>query len=168
MANNRDKDEMKRFIDNWLISKKYAELKRKLNLRPKAMEIEIQDIIKHLRETGLTRIELIASCHNRVAYDEMDPEEKLEFEWMQAEFLVANTREEIIKKFITTLLEWYGYIHIHQQKEDYELCAQIKKVVEIEKKEFLAILEDYFEHSDDNLEVIKHIEESIINKMLLS
>ena len=123
------KEEMRHFILKWVNSKIYKNfLKQKEKMKSNKL---------------FTKDELIELCHSIMALYELSEEERSEFEFLDEVAIASMPKLELYKQFSKTLSTWYAYLNRHVIAEDYELCAMIRDIIEIEKREFYMLLKKY-------------------------
>lgn len=170
MARSRDEEEMKKFIQAWKTSKKYAEIKNELEKRKKElshiMSLDKSALVEHMNNHGLSRDELNAMIQSILEYDSLTPEEKKEFEWINEDIVLIKDKSELYLDFIRTMMTWYTYVYIYQTLEEYEMCAQIKKVIEVEKREFINTLTSYYDFDASDEELLAQIENDVVRRIL--
>jgi hypothetical protein len=121
-------EDWKRIINNWSSGRNYKLFKQKIKYRN--MYIMNDD-------------ELIAAIEAAFEYAALDDEDKEAFDFLDHEFAAKNLKD-ILSSYIQTLLQWYYYQIKYERSQEYELCANIRDVIELEKEEMGRIVETYF------------------------
>lgn len=169
--NKKEKKEMENLIRNWMTSKKYSEIRKELDKKREElkniMNLDKNKVLLYFKDNGLNKEEIIKMANDIIEYDSLSEEDKAEFIWITDNIYSIKTKDEIYFDFLRAIITWYTYILIYQKIEDYETCALLKKVVEIEKREVIRNISNYFTFESEDEELIKQIEEEVIKKMLL-
>lgn len=168
---SKDSEEMKRYIQNWITSKKYLDIKKELKERAEAIvNLTKDELVEHVQTFGKTREELIKITQDIIEYDKLDDEEKDDISWINQSILDVGmaTKDDLYKDFVKNMISWHTYMLIYQNKEEYEICTLLLKVIKIETKEFIYMLKLNFEFEADDEIMIAEIEEHIKQKILLN
>ena len=79
--------------------------------------------------------------------------------------LLKESREEILAIYLSNLAAWYIYLGYYILLEEYEVCADIRKAISMERetfKDFLKTERDDLENDfPDMIEYIVHMEEDL-------
>lgn len=168
--NEKDKNEMRKFIENWRISRKYADFKKLLEDKCKELlnivDLPKDKIMDYITNHQLQKNDLEKIADSIIEFSNMSIEDKEELNWIVAELVLAANKEAIYKKLIQSLLAWYTYIFIYQKIEDYEFCSKMMKVCESEKKECLAALKMRVDYDESDELAVEEINLIIKNKIL--
>jgi hypothetical protein len=168
---SKDSEEMKRYIQNWITSKKYLDIKKDLKERAEAIvNLTKDELVEHVQTFGKTREELIKITQDIIDYDKLDDEEKDDISWINQSILELGmtSKDDLYKDFVKNMISWHTYMLIYQNKEEYEICSLLLKVIKIETKEFVYMLKLNFEFEADDEIMIAEIEDHIKQKILLS
>lgn len=170
MASKKDNDDMKRHIQNWMASKKYAQVQKELEERrnklTEIMEYDKEKLIEYMNSYGVAKNKL-SELVNQIIEQEATPANS-EFNWFNESYMSATSKTKLLSRFTYNLMTWYTYVLIYQRLEDYEFCAKLKQVIDIDKKELLETIDIKYGGLDaDDLEIIQGLEQEIITKTLL-
>ena len=145
---SKSRDEMKKWLQAWAASKVYKEFKEKKDL---------------MKQRSLNKQELIALCNSIIELNNLPYEEKMEFELFEEIAICSSRKIELYKELVKNLSIWYQYLYKYLLKEEYEMCALLRDVIQIEKNDFYLLLAKYcqeFEvHADT--ESIKMVDNQI-------
>jgi len=168
MSREKENNDMRKFIDFWVQSKKYKKLREKLeNLRNEMIEVHNLDreqLLNYVKENnfGIKKLNEILDDYITILY--YSDEEKQE---LCIEHLVNKgvTVKELLTELTRNLIKWYTYLYTYEKAEAYELCAKIKQVIDLEIKDFLFNLSVYGEEIGDYVQVIDELNEKIQKKL---
>lgn len=171
MATNKDLEDMSRYIQNWMKSRKYAQVRKELDLRQAELSelktLNKEQLLLQMKDKFLKRKELLQIVNDIIAFDSLNSDEKEELIWISDVNLYNKNKEELYLYFIRGLINWYMYIYIYQVIEDYEMCQLLKQVIEIDKREMVSNINDYFEFEPEDEVKMAQIEQDIIAEILL-
>jgi len=168
MSREKENNDMRKFIDFWVQSKKYKKLREKLeNLRNEMIEVHNLDreqLLNYVKENnfGIKKLNEILDDYITILY--YSDEEKQE---LCIEHLVNKgvTVKELLTELTRNLIKWYTYLYTYEKAEAYELCAKIKQVIDLEIKDFIFNLSVYGEEIGDYVQVIDELNEKIQKKL---
>lgn len=171
MATNKDNEEMNRYIQAWITSKKYADVRKELDKRKEDLlslkSLNKEEILKQMGPHYLTKAELIQMLDDIFKFDSLPEEDKAELIWVTDLSAYNKSKDDIYAFYIRGLITWYIYIYIYQKTEDYELCDKIQKVIALDRKEMIANLNDFFDFGPEDEIKMAEIEQHIIEELLL-
>lgn len=160
----KDKNELKRYIQNWKVSRKYSEFRKQIENLYSLPKEKIYDYIK---QNQIKKSELEKIVDSIIEFSEMSEEEKFNLNWIIEEFIIPSNKEQIFKKLIQSLLTWYTYIFIYEKAEDYEFCSKLLKVCDFEIKECINALRLKSDFKESDEVIAGEINKIIKNKILL-
>jgi hypothetical protein len=134
--------EMRDLINKWLASKVYAEY---LEKRKKMTQNRL-----------LTKVELEDIINSILAIWNMPKEQREELELIDHVHFSTISKLELFKQLAKTLSTWYMYLNRHLRNEEYELCAKLRDVIQIEQTAFYELIEKYcyeFEPQNDLISI---------------
>lgn len=147
--------EFNQMMNSWINSNKYKKLREELIKKTNAlMELDVNkrdEIIEHIISSGMTEEELINNCTSIIELDSSVINQE-DLEWWSFQNAMGKDKEEMYRDINKTLITWYAYLKIYQEKEHFELCADITKCIDIELKDFLYMIETYFDIDDQDKE----------------
>lgn len=141
--------DMKKLIENWKNSVKYAEFQlKKKQFRNKLRELNdrVMEEWYYMTEEELERVLdlLIEVYSNQEIYEEPEIFDDFTFTF--------GSPEEVIIEHTNKLSVWYIYLLKMCLQEKYEIASKIKKVILLEKKDFLRLIKffrfDLYSDSD--------------------
>lgn len=163
--NNED---MKKLINAWESSKKFKSLQIELDKLKKQYAdfttLSNQDINKYLERIEISKEKLQGI---------IDDEKNIEFENDDFNFLEKLqaykklNKEQFFTKYQKSLVIFYISLLGYQRVENYEMCALIKKVIDIQVRLQTRIMEELFACESEDYEYIKMVQERIIQVILL-
>lgn len=149
---------MKDELNKWKSSKKYAEFQEQLKIRKQEL-IELKlDIMA--KDEYYTRDELIMLIQAIKEADEIACEVEYDYHY----FAVLGTQDEIMAEYIQKLASWFVYLRKYLALEEFEICAGIRDVVEIEKRTFYDLCLRYRGEDQDFLDKILELPGKIYKK----
>lgn len=140
---SKNKDEMKKWLQAWAASKVYKQFKERKEL---------------MKQRSLNKQELIALCHSIIELNNLPYEEKMEFELFEEIAIASSRKLELYKDLVKNLSTWYQYLSFYLNQEEYEICALLRDVVDIEKNDFYILISKYspeFESEADYESIIQ-------------
>ena len=168
---NKDHEEMKRYIQAWMTSKKYADIRKELDKRKEDLlslkSLNKDEILKQMGPHYLTKAELIQMINDILEFDSLSDEDKAELIWVTDLSSYKKSKDDLYTFYIRGLVTWYIYIYIYQKTEDYELCDKIQKIIALDRKEMIANLNDFFDFDPTDEVKMAEIEQHIIEEILL-
>ena len=150
---------MRKEIDNWKNSKKFAELQNLLKER-KQLLIELKFEIMN-KEEELTREELIEVIDSIIMANEIACEVDFNYNY----FSIISTTEDIQIEYISKMADWFYYLKKYLALEEFELCAGIRDVIEIECKEFYELCKNHRNESKEFLNSIVALPSKMYQKI---
>jgi hypothetical protein len=137
-----EKVDMKKLLNNWRQSAKYAEFQ----LKKQQFKNKLHQLNERAMEQGeyMTDFELEQTCDLLIEIYSIKESES-EIETFDDYLNTFGTGEEIIKDHAGQLSIWYIYMYKMIRKEKYEIAAKIKKVIQLEKEEFIKTIK-FFRH----------------------
>lgn len=168
---NKDHEEMKRYIQAWMTSKKYADIRKELDKRKEDLlslkSLNKEEILKQMGPHYLTKAELIQMINDILEFDSLSDEDKSELIWVTDLSSYKKSKDDLYTFYIRGLVTWYIYIYIYQKTEDYKLCEKIQNVIALDRKEMIANLNDFFDFDPTDEVRMAEIEQHIIEEILL-
>ena len=153
-------EEMKLAIANWKKSRKYLEFQELLKAKKQEL-IELKFEIMISKDEYYTRDELVALINAIKLSEEIECEVDYDYNY----FSILGTQEEILAEYISKLSEWFMYLKIYIYKEEFEICAGIRDVIEIEKNTFYDICLRYRGEDQEFLDKIISLPDEIYEKI---
>ncbi len=155
-------------LDGWILfwtnSKKYKQFKKELEKKKEQflkLEFSLDKIMKTKRII-LTRESLEDTLDKILAFSLLTPEEKEEYEWINEEYTTKVEKTQLYFDLTRNLVNWYFYMKLYLEKEDFEMATKLRDVIEIEIKEFKSSLDKYCNDIEpDEDETINYTNESI-------
>lgn len=141
----------KRMIYNWQISQKHADLKLKL---------------KRKKVYNLTKKEIEQIIEDVFEFENLSEEDKEAFDWLDPNVIITQNKEELILSLIETMLQWYYYQLKYEKLQDFELCAKIRDIIDIEINDYKRIAETYYSIHEDEDIMLQAIKEDAHNRVL--
>jgi len=130
---------MRKEINNWKNSSKYKEFQAKLNIKRQEL-FELKNEIMDKKDSELSNEELKDLIKIIKALDK-EPRSVDEFDYNY--FSIIGTREDILHEYMSRMMNWFFYLGVNILDEEFELCAELRDVIAIEKKQMLYSLEEY-------------------------
>lgn len=164
----KDKDEMKNFIKAWEESKKFRLLQSELEkVRKKYADFTLlsnPEIEKYLSQIEVTREQL----EKIIANDKEMQDANDEFNWIEKLSGYKNlTKDQFFVKFQRSLVIFYIALLGYQKVENYEICALVQKVIDIQVKLQTKIMNELFACTEDDFAHIKLVQDRIIQTILI-
>lgn len=163
--NNED---MKKLINAWESSKKFKSLQIELDKLKKQYAdfttLSNEDINKYLERIEISKEKLQGI---------IDDEKNIEFENDDFNFLEKLqaykklNKEQFFTKYQRSLVIFYISLLGYQRVENYEMCALIKKVIEIQIKLQTRIMKELFVCEKEDFDYLSLVQEKIIQTILL-
>lgn len=150
---------MRDFLNNWRNSKKYAELRKKLDEKKESLKQNGPNMEEYTPNEVLSKQELRYVMAGRYML-EIDEEE------IQARIITANMMpiNDYFISFASDVTQWFFYLSIYLVKEDYEFCAELRDIISLELKTYKNIVshhDEYVEGEND----YKIIGDTLISKI---
>lgn len=65
-------------------------------------------------------------------------------DWVDEILNLKKTKNDLMKEFVKSILEWYALIKLAVEDEKFEICTLIKNLIEIEKENVIYIIDRYY------------------------
>lgn len=167
----KDKNELKRYIQNWKVSRKYSEFRKQIDEKSKDLLnlyfLPKEKIFDYISQNQIKKSELEKMVDSIIEFSEMSEEEKSNLNWIIEEFVVVSNKQQVYKKLIQSLLTWYTYIFIYEKAEDYEFCSKLLKICDFEIKECINALRLRIDFEESDEMIVEEINKVIKNKILV-
>ncbi len=93
------------------------------------------DTLEYVKETGDSKFELNKKINKLFTYDSFTQKEKDSLKWVDEIEKEYQHSNEIYFQNLRKITLWYTHLKLYQDKEDFEMCINIQKAVDIEIKE---------------------------------
>ena len=103
---------------------------------------EIKEIIKEVYE-----------------FNSMDDIDKQEFDFLHMELNSIEDKRALIVNLIQTLVQWNINLMHFEHIQEFEICADILKVIDLEIADARRVIETYFLLSDADIETLEFVKE---------
>lgn len=143
---------------NWKNSKKYAELQEQMKQKKQELLELKHDIMA--KDEYYTKTELIQLIKAIKEADEIACEVDYDYQY----FSVLGTQDEIMAEYIEKLASWFVYLRKYLEIEEFEICAGIRDVVDIEKRTFYDLCLRYRGDDQEFLDKILELPNKIYKK----
>jgi hypothetical protein len=142
---------MRDMMENWKNSKKYREIQEQLaENQQNLIDLKINIMSKENRFTKEELLELIA------AYKEIHRRgDKMEFDVNY--FSIVGDSDEILTEYISRQVNWFYYLGTALIIEDYEVAAECRDMISIEKELFLDLIKEYRDYLALDPEFIERV-----------
>jgi len=137
---------MKELINNWLQSQKYRDLKKQFDEKRKYFLNSLEQVSKFKKENPmpkLTKQQLIEQINTLLIFDKASEYDRFEYEHKTFSIFSTTDKTTLFYDISNQLICWYFHLYEQVQEEEFELCAKIRDVIEIEKREFMQALIKY-------------------------
>ncbi len=129
---------MKQEIEDWKNSNKHNELKNNMFRAKQLLQEEKIKLIYNnnymTREEILKTIMLLKQIYNIQTEDE-----QMDYNF----FYVVGKKKEIIQEYCDRLVVWFSYLSQFLSEDDFEMCAELRIAIDIEKKQFMSLLTEF-------------------------
>jgi len=167
MANK--KDDMRNLIDAWTKSKKHKELRKQIEAHRvqlnNIVQLDKKDLINYIEVNGFSKEQINKLVDNVLSFEELPIDDQEEFGWISEINMSFVDKNELYLDFIINMYTWNVYVYCMQISENYEICAKLQKVIELEKKQLASNLHIYFTFEEEDKEIISKIESDIKSKL---
>ena len=65
-------------------------------------------------------------------------------DWIDEVLNLKKTKNDLFKSFIKGVFEWESLLKLAIEDEEFEVCTQIRKMIEIEKETMIHIIDNYY------------------------
>lgn len=133
---------MRREIENWKKSKKYAEFKKMQEAKKQQiLDLKLKFMKKEYDDDRLTKKELIEYMRLIIASSELEDDDVSEFEIDI--FSAIGTQEDIMLEYIQRQYSWFNYLDDYLKAEDYETCSLIRDVINLNESTIIKNIKQY-------------------------
>ena len=104
----------------------------------------------------LSTKEVLSIINSIEEFYALDDEDKEAFDWLDRS-LKNISKEELTNEYLQMLVKWYFYQYRYEINQQYEICARIRDVVQMETDEFKRMLTSYYTFDDEDQQIVDEI-----------
>ena len=105
---------------------------------------------------------MLKSCRE---FNALCDDDKEVFDWLDPSFQQGITKKDVIASLIDLLVKWYFYMKKYEIAQEYELCANIRDVIDMEVDDARRVIARYFIIEEDDYEMFKMLKEESKKKV---
>lgn len=128
-------------INNWVNSDKYKQLRQQLDEKKEQLmsfKIKIMDKDEILSKSEIIEITKLVKQFNVEFELSKDKEYNQDYA-----ITILGSADEIFFEYTSRQVNWFFYLGTYLLKEEYEIAAELRDVIQIEESQFLYLLQEY-------------------------
>lgn len=162
---NKNTNELRTYIDAWKSSQKYLEFKKELEEKIKQISSTLDSTIEHTKKIimgqTIDKKAVEESINSMFEFFELKDNEKEEYQILTFQLCSGKNKEFIISDYTQTIIMWHIYLVYFEQKQEFELCAKIIKVLALERSEIENTLTYVYTYTEVECYMLDEIEKQV-------
>lgn len=141
--NNQERKDWHQLYHNWCRSNKLKELRAKWEKK------QIMTIITDKDEL-LQQIKIMFEYHCQ------SEEDRDAYSW-----LLSADKKQLLEAYRKIIIKWTIHLKHYELREEFEVCANLKALMDLEISECLLLMDKYFDGNEDDLMEVQFLQEVI-------
>lgn len=158
------------YLKKWVNSSKYKSFQEALEQKKENLinlKINKKKLLQQKKGT-MTREELESVVDTIIYFDSLTQADKDEIDWIVENNMSNISQKTAFFEYTKNLINWYFWLNYFLSKEDFEMAAKLRDVIEIEVKEFKYSIMKFCEWFDETDLTIANETNTEIKKMFLN